>query len=160
MCQAGETLPLPACLRSREKKSLLRSWTGKPEPRAGFQSSPVQHQGMPDKMIIPGSAGCNVQPEVAAGDRCWRQGTRLRLHLPGGRRNPLQHLLLQHLTELGPLRETGSSSKNHLEQEELYPGEAFPAISLSDSTSECLCLFFCQQNPGYLYKPTSLCCER
>lgn len=69
LCQAGETLSLPACLGSRERKSLLRSWTGKPEPRAGFQSSPVQLKGMSDKMIIPSSAGCGVHPQVAAGDR-------------------------------------------------------------------------------------------
>lgn len=32
------------------------------------------------------------------------------------------------------IRGAGSSSKNHLEQEELYPGEVFPETSLSDST--------------------------
>lgn len=93
-------------------------------------------------MIIPGSPGCGVQIEVAPGDRCWRQGTKLRQHLTGeGEIPPTSPPAAPHTA--WTIREVGSSSQNHLEQEEVDPGEPFPEISLSDSTSEYFYPFFC-----------------
>lgn len=58
-----------------DRKTQTKSWISKLSCSA---------QGMSDKMILPGSPGWGVQSEVASGDRCWRQGTKLRLHLGEG----------------------------------------------------------------------------